>query len=73
MRLASEQARFFEVSWGAAGRALFLAISAAFLCDTWLSTADAVARVHVEMIRFYFFRETPVDERKWYRWMIVAL
>jgi hypothetical protein len=72
-RLAAEQARFFEVSWGTAGRALFLAISAAFLCDTWLSTADAVARVHVEMIRFYFFRETPVDERKWYRWMIVVL
>jgi Mn2+/Fe2+ NRAMP family transporter len=72
-RLAAEQARFFEVSWGTAGRALFLAISAAFLCDTWLSTADGVARVHIEMIRFYFFRETPVDERKWYRWMIVAL
>jgi Mn2+/Fe2+ NRAMP family transporter len=72
-RLAAEQARFFEVSWGSAGRALFLVIAAAFLCDTWLSTADAVAKVHVEMLRFYFFREQPVDERRWYRWMIVAL
>jgi Mn2+/Fe2+ NRAMP family transporter len=72
-RLAAEQARFFEVSWGAAGRALFLAISAAFLCDTWLSTADAVARVHTEMFRFYFFRDRPVDERKWYQWTILLL
>jgi Mn2+/Fe2+ NRAMP family transporter len=72
-RLAAEQARFFEVSWGGAGRALFLVISAAFLCDTWLSTADAVARVHIEMLRFYFFREVPVDERNWYRAMIVVV
>src|SRR5688572_4572420 len=72
-RLAAEQARFFEFSWGPVGRALFLAIAAAFLCDTWLSTADAVAKVHVEMLRFYFFRERPVDAQKWYRWMIVAL
>jgi len=72
-RLAAEQSRFFEVTWGAAGRALFLLISAAFLCDTWLSTADAVAKVHVEMIRFYFFRERAVDEGRWYRVMIVIL
>ena len=72
-RLAAEQCRFFEVSWGAFGRGLFLVISAAFLCDTWLSTADAVAKVHIEMFRFYFWRQKSVDERLWYRVMIVAL
>jgi len=72
-RLAAEQSRFFEVSWGKVGRGLFLFISAAFLCDTWLSTADAVARVHIEMIRFYFFRDRPVNERRWYRVMIIVL
>lgn len=71
--LAAEQARFFELGWGTIGRGLFLAISAAFLCDTWLTTADAVARVHIEMIRFYFFRDQPVNERRWYRSMILML
>lgn len=71
--LAVEQSRFFEVSWGAFGRALFLIISAAFLADTWLSTADAVANIHIEMIRFYFFRGEPYDHLTWYRGMVVLL
>lgn len=71
--LAAEQARFFEVAWGDVGRALFLLIAAAFLCDTWLSTADAVARVHVEMIRFFFLRERAIDERRAYRGMLLLL
>jgi len=72
-RLAVEQARFFELAWGDVGRALFLVVAAAFLCDTWLSTADAVARTHIEMIRFCFFRDEPVDEQRWYRGMILVL
>lgn len=71
--LAAEQARFFELAWGGVGRALFLVVAAAFLCDTWLSTADAVARVHVEMIRFFFLRGRPLDETRAYRGMIVLL
>lgn len=71
--LAAEQARFFEVAWGDVGRALFLLIAAAFLCDTWLSTADAVARVHLEMIRFFFLRGRAIDERRAYRMMILLL
>lgn len=72
-RIASEQARFFEVAWGAVGRSIFLVVAAAFLCDTWLSTADAVAKVHVEMIRFFFLRGREIDERRAYRRMVVAL
>lgn len=71
--LAVEQSRFFELTWGNAGRALFLLISAAFLADTWLSTADAVAQVHIEMIRHYFFRGEPYNHRAWYRAMIVLI
>ena len=71
--IAVEQSRFFELTWGNFGRGLFLFIAAAFLADTWLSTADAVAKVHVEMIRFYFFRGRAVNETVWYRWMIVFL
>ncbi|MBM4244921.1 MAG: hypothetical protein FJ148_14085 [Deltaproteobacteria bacterium] len=71
--LAAEQARFFELAWGGVGRAVFLVVAAAFLCDTWLSTADAVARVHVEMIRFFFLRDRFIDERRAYRAMIVVL
>lgn len=72
-RLAAEQSRFFEVSWGTFGKGLFLVVAAAFMCDTWLSTADAVARVHLEMIRFYFFRTARVNEVLWYRVLIVVL
>jgi Mn2+/Fe2+ NRAMP family transporter len=72
-RLAAEQSQFFAGAWGEMGRLLFLLISAAFLCDTWLSTADAVARVHIEMLRFYFVRNRVVDERRWYRIMILIL
>src|SRR4029078_3256642 len=72
-RLAAEQARFLVGSGGAAGRALFLLISAAFLCDTWLSTADAVARVHIEMLRFFFLRGRAIAEQRAYRAMIVLL
>lgn len=71
--LAAEQARFFEVAWGGVGRVLFLLVAAAFLCDTWLSTADAVAKVHIEMIRFFFLRGRPIDETRAYRTMIVIL
>jgi Mn2+/Fe2+ NRAMP family transporter len=72
-RIASEQARFFELAWGTVGRAVFLVVAAAFLCDTWLSTADAVAKVHVEMIRLFFLRGREIDERRAYRRMVVLL
>jgi Mn2+/Fe2+ NRAMP family transporter len=72
-RLAVEQARFFELQWGAIGRALFLIVAAAFLCDTWLSTADAVARVHLEMIHHYFAPARAWNERRAYQVMILIL
>ncbi len=71
--IAVEQSRFFELSWGASGRALFLFISAAFLADTWLSTVDAVARVHMEMVRRYFFSGRSWNDLAAYRITILIL
>ena len=38
------QASFFESSFGAIGRIVFLLVAAAFLVDTWVSVVDGVAR-----------------------------
>jgi hypothetical protein len=55
-QLVTVQARFFEASWGAWGKAAFLLIAAAFLADTWLGTVDAVAHTHTSMIRAFLPR-----------------
>jgi hypothetical protein len=52
--IAVVQSRFFEVSWGEAGRVLFLIVAAAFLADTWLVTADAVARLQTDILHILF-------------------
>ncbi len=71
--IAVVQARFFEVSWGATGRALFLIIAAAFLSDTWLSTVDAVARVHADMTRRIIPAARGRSLRWWYFFFLAAL
>jgi hypothetical protein len=64
--IAVVQSRFFEVSWGASGRILFLCVAAAFLADTWMATADAVARIHTDCLLSFFpsARRWPV--KRWY-------
>jgi hypothetical protein len=64
--LAVVQARFFEVSWGAFGRILFLLVAAAFLTDTWLATADAVSRIQADIIYTLFPRARRLEVRHWY-------
>ena len=70
--IAVVQSRFFEVSWGVAGRLLFLVVAAAFLCDTWMATADAVARIHTDCLMSFFpaARRWPV--RRLYLWFLCA-
>jgi Mn2+/Fe2+ NRAMP family transporter len=46
--LAVVQSRFFEVSWGAVGKTLFLFVAAAFLADTWVGVTDGFARMHAD-------------------------
>ena len=64
--LAVVQSRFFEVSWGAAGRILFLVVAAAFLADTWMATADAVARIHTDCLLSFFPTARRWSVRRWY-------
>lgn len=71
--IAVVQARFFESSWGIAGRILFLIIAAAFLSDTWLTTADAVARVHTDFIYAYFPSSKKFSIRTWYYIFLTAI
>jgi hypothetical protein len=71
--LAVVQARFFEVSWGAFGRILFLVVAAAFLTDTWLATADAVSRIQADIICTLFPRARRLEMRQWYYLVLGAL
>jgi len=64
--LAVVQSRFFELQWGAIGKALFLIVAAAFLSDTWLATVDAVSRVNTDIVLSYFPAARRVSARGWY-------
>jgi hypothetical protein len=64
--LAVVQSRFFEAGWGEIGRALFLVVAAAFLADTWLATADAVARMQADIVQIVFPRTKTIAQRKLY-------
>jgi hypothetical protein len=64
--LAVVQSRFFEASWGDAGRLLFLVVAAAFLSDTWLATVDAVSRIQADIVHTLFPRSRKKSARWWY-------
>jgi hypothetical protein len=70
--IAVVQSRFFEVSWGEAGRILFLIVAAAFLADTWLVTADAVARLQTDILHILFPRTRSLAARHLY-YLFIAL
>ncbi len=64
--IAVVQSRFFEARWGEWGAAAFLLVSAAFLSDTWLSTADAICRVNTDIVYHLFPRARRRSMRWWY-------
>ncbi len=72
-QLAVVQSRFFEVSWGAAGRVLFLVVAAAFLADTWMATADAVARIHTDCLMNFVPAARRIPVRRCYWFFLVSL
>jgi hypothetical protein len=72
-QVAVVQARFFEASLGDAGRVLFLLVAAAFLADTWLSTCDAVARVHADVAHAYLGIARRRSPRFWYYLFVTVL
>ena len=71
--IAVVQSRFFEVSWGAWGRILFLIIAAAFLSDTWLATVDAVSRIHTDCVYGFFPQAHKFTYRQWYLFFLLLL
>jgi hypothetical protein len=71
--LAVVQASFFEVSWGAVGRIVFLLVAAAFLTDTWLATADAVSRIQADIVYTLFPAARRLGVRQWYYVFLGAL
>jgi hypothetical protein len=71
--LAVVQARFFEVSWGGAGRILFLLVAACFLSDTWLATLDAVSRIQADFFHNFFPAAHGKSFRWWYYFFVVLL
>ncbi|MBI3994513.1 MAG: Nramp family divalent metal transporter, partial [Nitrospirae bacterium] len=65
-QIAVVQSRFFEASWGVIGQILFLLVAAAFLCDTWLATVDAVSRTQSDFLMSYFPSARKYPYRVWY-------
>ncbi|MBT4768923.1 MAG: Nramp family divalent metal transporter [Rhodospirillaceae bacterium] len=64
--IAVVQSQFFEISWGEAGRVVFLVIAAAFLSDTWLATVDAVSRMQTDIIQILFPKTRRWPARRLY-------
>jgi Mn2+/Fe2+ NRAMP family transporter len=71
--IATVQSEFFALRWGAVGKVMFLVVAAAFLGDTWLSTADAVARVNTDVIRTLLPGARRKTESRWYRTFFLIL
>ncbi len=64
--IAVVQSAFFEVAWGPVGKALFLIVAAAFLCDAWLQLTDGFSRIQAD----FFYQNIPGAQklhfRSWY-------
>ncbi|MGB9637449.1 MAG: Nramp family divalent metal transporter, partial [Microgenomates group bacterium] len=72
-KIAVVQARFFEVSFGALGRSVFLIAAAFFLVDTWLGLADGVARQFADFTFSAFAFARKKSFRFWYYLWLVWL
>jgi len=70
-KIAVVQARFFEVSFGAVGRSIFLIAAAFFLVDTWLGLADGVARQFADFtFSFFSFAQKKTFRFWYYLWLV---
>jgi len=69
-KIAVVQSEFFRGWFGDIGVKIFLFSSALFLIDTWISTADSVAKTNVDFIKMLI----PVkDTQKLYKILLVAI
>lgn len=65
-KLAVVQSAFFGETIGPWARAIFLIVAAAFLSDSWLGIADAVARMHADFFFANFGFAKRWSFRTWY-------
>ncbi len=71
--IAVVQAAFFEIAWGEIGRIIFLIVAGAFLADTWLVTADAVARTQADILHILFPAMRRYTQQKLYYVFVCVL
>jgi Mn2+/Fe2+ NRAMP family transporter len=64
--IAVVQSAFFEVAWGPIGRAIFLVVAAAFLCDAWLQLTDGFSRLWADFVYSNIERARKFHFRTWY-------
>jgi len=64
--IAVVQSAFFEVAWGRVGRALFLIVAAAFLCDAWLQLTDGFSRLWADFVYSNIKPARKYHFRTWY-------
>ncbi len=65
------QMAFFG-GWGPVGGVIFLIVATAFLSDTWMTTIDAVSRVHTDVTIAYVPGAHRRSPQFWY-WVYVML
>ncbi len=70
--IAVVQSAFFEVSWGAVGKIVFLIVAAAFLCDAWLQSTDGFARMQADFVYANVKRAQRFHFRTLYYGFVVA-
>ena len=70
--MVGPQSEFFRSVWGPAGAVLFLILASAFLCDTWMTTIDAVSRVHTDVVCAYVPAARRTSQQSWY-WIFVLI
>jgi Mn2+/Fe2+ NRAMP family transporter len=63
------QREFFTTSWGRFGGVMFLILATLFLADTWLTTIDAVSRVHSDVLFAYLPRLARRFSHRFWYWM----
>jgi hypothetical protein len=66
------QSAFFREAWGPVGSVLFLVLATAFLSDTWMTTIDAVSRVHTDVLNAYVPPARKRSPNTWY-WVFVLI
>jgi Mn2+/Fe2+ NRAMP family transporter len=70
--IAVVQSAFFEVAWGQIGKALFLIVAAAFLCDAWLQLTDGFSRIQADFFYSNIRGAQKLHYRTWY-YIFVAI